>query len=372
MPCRWAAWCVLGLFLLAGCQRAGEPEAAPTPEVEARTETRERQPFTLLATGDNRGQIAPCGCEPPVGGLSRRVVYVRKRREEGPVLVVDAGDALAEDGRADPERARLILRAMAATGIEAAAVGELDLALGVAWLREEAAKAGVPYLAANLRSREGASLFPGRRIVEVGGNRVGVFAVLATDRRLPDEIVLGDPVEAARGEVRALRSEGVDLVVGLVHGPMREVHRLAREVEVDLVVPAHQGGNTDVYPSGGAWIAYAGSIGRSMLEAKIDLRGEGRLVATGFLERLRAREEELERTIEQGNARLASAPPSSARREIEERVAGAQRQIERVRTQREELRAGSSRTLESRFVHLVEKVGEDPEILEAIQRLEAR
>src|SRR5690606_4104871 len=136
MPCRWAAWCVLGLFLLAGCQRAGEPEAAPTPEVEARTETRERQPFTLLATGDNRGQIAPCGCEPPVGGLSRRVVYVRKRREEGPLLVVDAGDALAEDGRADPERARLILRAMAATGIEAAAVGELDLALGVAWLRE--------------------------------------------------------------------------------------------------------------------------------------------------------------------------------------------------------------------------------------------
>lgn len=347
----------------SACERDRSSEAVPA-------EARDRQPFTILATGDNRGKIAPCGCEPAVGGLSRRVAVVQERRAEGPVLVLDAGDALAADGRPDAERARLILKAMAATGIDAAAVGEIDLALGWEWLRDEAAKAGVPYLAANLRQESGEALFPGRKIVEVGGNRVGIFAVLTSGRRLPDGLVIEDAQKAATAEVEALRAEKVDMIVGLVHGPMREVNRIARTSDADLLIPGHQGGNTAVYQNGRAWVAYTGNEGRSLLEAKIDLRGEGKLVSTNVLENLRAREADLEKKIAAGKEKLESLSPSPLREEVESLVTRFTSEIERVRKERELVGEDGGRTIRSRFLMLGAEVGEDAAFLEEVHRLE--
>jgi len=368
---------ILLLLMAFGCKEREREEPPAPAEAEPAEATdgapQERQPFTLVATGDVRGEIEPCGCEPPTGGLARRVAYVQKRRAEGPVLVVDAGDALAESVRkTDPDRARLILDAMAATGVAAAGVGELDLALGVEWLKEAATKAGVPYLAANLVDGAGEALFPGRKIVEVGANRIGLFAVLTSGRSLPEGVSLRDAVEAAAAEVRALREAGVDLVVGLVHGPVNEVDRVARGSGADVVVPAHMGGNTEVYQTrGGTWVTYTGHEGRTLLEARFDLRGEGKLVAENVVERLESRKRELEGKISVGKQQLETLTNPAMREEVRELVERFERDLERVREDEEEL-GTPGRKFRSRFVHLNGKDGEDPTFLEEVRKLASR
>ena len=47
-------------------------------------------------------------------------------------------------------KAALILAAHKRMGVDAMAVGDLDLKLGVQWLKEQAAEAGTPFLSANL------------------------------------------------------------------------------------------------------------------------------------------------------------------------------------------------------------------------------
>lgn len=371
---------VTSLSLLAlGCT---EREAAkPAPKEAARQASAAslepsadaRVPFTLLATGDNRGEFAPCGCEPPAGGLARRVAAVRSLRSAGPALVVDAGDALFFGRRhADPEQARLILEGMRATGVVAAAVGEGDLALGLPWLQEEAARAEVPYLSANLRDASGAAPFPGRRLVEVGGNRVGFFSVLTSARRLPEGLTLADPLEAATAEIAALREEGAELVVGLVHGPKREMNRLAQKVDVDLVIPAHQGGNTWPYPRGEAWVAYTGYQGRNLLEVSVDLRGEGTLVNADALDEIAARREELEKKLAIGEKQLASVRLPAQRAEIEGLMSDFSRELERLAREVELIGEDRGRNFRTRFINLDGALGEEPSFAEKIAKLEGR
>jgi hypothetical protein len=111
---------------------------------------------------------------------------VEAARRDAPALLVDAGDALfhapalaAGEAPAGEARARLVLSAMGRMGYAALAVGERDLALGPAWLAREAAAAGVPLLSANLAAPDGTHPFPGTRLVEAGGERVGLLAVAA-------------------------------------------------------------------------------------------------------------------------------------------------------------------------------------------------
>jgi 2',3'-cyclic-nucleotide 2'-phosphodiesterase (5'-nucleotidase family) len=373
---------ILLFLLVLGCKER-EQEAPPAAEakpaaVESKAEAADgapgdRQPFTLLATGDVRGEIEPCGCEPPTGGLARRVAHVQKIRAAGPVLVVDAGDALAESVRkADPDRARLILDAMAATGVAAATVGETDLAFGVDWLKKAAAETGVPYLAANLVDVAGEPVFPGRKVVEVGGNRIGLFAVLTSGRNLPEGLSVRDAVEAASAEVAALRNEGVDLVVGLVHGPVHEVDRVARGSGADVIVPAHMGGNTEVYQThGGTWVTYTGHEGRTLLSARFDLRGEGKLVAENVLERLASRRRELEAKIAAGKQQLATLADPAMREEVRGLVERFERELEVVGEDEAQL-GTPGRRFRSRFVHLDGKDGEDPAFLEDVRKLANR
>src|SRR4051812_7282059 len=98
----------------------------PAPSMAADT-----PPLTVLFTGDNAGEVAPCGCKHvPAGGLARRKTLIESARKEGPVLVLDAGNALFQrpgvlDGAIE-HRARFVLKAMGEVETAAMAVGVRD------------------------------------------------------------------------------------------------------------------------------------------------------------------------------------------------------------------------------------------------------
>lgn len=99
--------------------------------------------LTILFTGEAHAALLPCDCPlQPLGGVARRATLIKRYRERGPVLLVDAGGWAAggiydEDSDGDPERDRLrtelMAKAMAAMKYDHIAWGVDDRR----WLNKE-------------------------------------------------------------------------------------------------------------------------------------------------------------------------------------------------------------------------------------------
>lgn len=287
---------------------------------------------------------------------------MQQLRSEGELLVLDGGDSLfPKRGARDPEKALLILRAMAATGVMAAAVGESDLALGVDWLVRASKESGVPYLSSNLKGEEGALPFEGGKILEVAGNRIGIFSVLESRGPLPAGWTLADPVETARQEVERLRGQKVDLILVLAHGPASTANRLAGIAGIDLVLPSHEGASTKPYRMAESWVVNLGAEGKSLLRLDMDLRGSGPIVSTWYRKQLETRKGKAQESLR----RVREGGPKDGR---EEAVARLERELAGV--ERQEALLGTGRPFDSRVLTLDEGMEEDPIFLEEIRKLQ--
>jgi 2',3'-cyclic-nucleotide 2'-phosphodiesterase (5'-nucleotidase family) len=177
--------------------------------VEARSEPRR---LVLLFTGDNRGEIAPCGCkEEPQGGLARRKTALEAERARGlPTVLLDAGNALFREPTPQQaplaqQKAELVLEQMEAQGTVAMAVGTRDLSQGLAYLQKatRARSKKLKLLSANLVDKAGKAPFAPSMVVEAGGLKVGVVGVSAEGTPAGEPGLTGRPPrEAALAEAR--------------------------------------------------------------------------------------------------------------------------------------------------------------------------
>jgi hypothetical protein len=278
---------LIGLLLASACSRSSPqraPDAVPAPldaAPVARAAPDAAPPHTytgkhlaVLYTTSVLGEYDAI----PLGGLARRATLAAAARATADGLVhLDAGDTLwprlvpcglgtcpagitAEPILAAPKpkppdreelqrRGKLLLAGLARAGVQAMAPGETDLALGPAWLKSEARKAGLALLAANVSER--GKPWPADRLLDAGVP-VGVFGLLTLG---PEELAaagkegltIGDPVKAAAAAVTSLRARGARVVIGLWHlaGGSEEARRIAREAPVDLAILGHGGETLD-------------------------------------------------------------------------------------------------------------------------------
>ncbi len=110
-----------------------------------------------------------------MGGLPRRATFItQEKAEETDTLILDSGNLVANKPLAEPSlepaeaKARLILKAMDRKGYAAAAIGEMDLYLGLDLLRSLSDMTKVSFLSANLTDQKGKTLFEPHRLLEVG------------------------------------------------------------------------------------------------------------------------------------------------------------------------------------------------------------
>lgn len=332
--------------------------------------------LTLLVTGDNRGEIAPCGCAHlPAGGLARRKAVVEQSRARGPVLLLDAGNALfkgTDSDEASKARARLILETMGELRTAAMTVGPRDLSAGPGFLKSTARKANVKVLSANL-TLNGKKLFEPSIVLTEGGKRVGVVGVGPAFPSLEHHpgLVGAPPVPAAVAEARKLEGK-VDVVIVLAAVPLEDALQLAKEAgeSVDLIFQSSDSRRPTVprrdYSS---YLITTGERGRLVASVELDLTGEGPLVDAAELSRAEQTLALLEHQLAEARQRMAAAKAPAHQQHYQESLKGFEERKAQTLARLEELRHRTDRSLLLSTTVLGPGVSGDPELEARVEKL---
>lgn len=264
-------------------------------------------------------------------------------------------------------------------GIDAWTPGEGDLALGLAAVRDTAARHGVPVVAANLRC-QGQAPFPAGRVAERGGVRVG-FVGLIDPELLGKDGVGGCVAEPALPALeQAVAALGpVDALVVLSHQEGSADAELAPALpQGALVVNGHGGLSHDAALGVGPGLVQlaAGSRGKALGLAEITFAAGGQgfqgQASEGDQKRLVRFEERLAKA-KQDLAAGAMDPTAQAR--AERQIAFYEREITtlQARVQAAAAAAGAARhEVAVRLVDLGKELPEHPGTLALVEATKAR
>jgi 5'-nucleotidase len=179
--------------------------------------------------------------------LARRATAIKQERtnNKGIVLVLDAGNTLAGQWLAQETQGRVMIEAMNAMAYDAMTLGQVDFQLGLEQLKQRAAEAKFPFLAANLvNTADRLPLFKATTIIERQGAKIGLIGLSEPEAvQVPgvrEKATALNTVETARRYVGELRPQ-VDLLVVLSHLGIDQDKALAQQVPgIDIII----GGNT--------------------------------------------------------------------------------------------------------------------------------
>jgi hypothetical protein len=175
----------------------------------------------------------------------------------------------------------VIARIFKQIGVDAVNVGELDLVLGVNYLKDLEKKYDFPLVSANLVNDKGEPIFKRYVITKVNDKNIGIFGVIGDTSEMTakvseitkNTVKVQDPLEAAASVIKELTGK-VDYVIALAHQGTNRDWVLARRVKgINLIVGAHDRQKTkEPYDADGTLIVQAGEKGQyqGLLEVTMD------------------------------------------------------------------------------------------------------
>lgn len=236
--------------------------------------------LAIFHTNDLHGRV-------DVEGVHQGLAYLAKeiRRQRGlyrSSLTLDAGDII----HGTPMEQRIgpapVLKAMDAIRYDAATAGNHEFDFGPENFRTGARLVRFPFLSANVRDKDGDPWGPLQPsiILERASRRIAIFGLTTTatpDIQWPrtiDGIRFTDPYEAAREQVKALRSKA-DILICLSHLGYAEDRKLAHEAPgIDLIVGGHSHTRLDKATiENGIPIVQTGAHGKAL--GRIEVRFDG-------------------------------------------------------------------------------------------------
>lgn len=169
-------------------------------------------------------------------------------------MFVDSGDLFNEDEeipesvmKAARLKANTIVQIYNRIGVDAVNIGELDLLLGLDFLKELAKKQNFPLISANLIDNKGIPIFKRYIIKKVNGKNVGIFGIIGDTSEMAAKVKentngaanVQDPLKAAESIVKELAGK-VDYMIALTHQGTNRDWVIARRVPgIDLIVGGH-------------------------------------------------------------------------------------------------------------------------------------
>jgi hypothetical protein len=203
----------------------------------------------LVITGRLEGYIEPCGCaglDRMKGGIGRRHTFIEELRTQGwPVVCLDVGGISKGFGRQAELKFQTMVEAFKRMGYNAIGLGSTDLRLPGAELLSVAKGVGTqqsPFLAANVGLFTfDPPMIDAYRVVEAGGLRIGITAVLGTQeqRRVQNgDVLKEDPGKSLTALLPKLKREADYLVLLAYAGTQESIALGRRFPEFQMVVTA--------------------------------------------------------------------------------------------------------------------------------------
>nr|AGF93428.1 5'-nucleotidase domain-containing protein [uncultured organism] len=200
--------------------------------------------FSILHTNDTHGRVE----EGDYAGMGFAKVstLVNDYREDGEVLLLDAGDTFHGQNIVNLSEGESIVKILNHMGYDALTVGNHDFNFGQDRLKELNEMTDFPILGANLEPQ----LVDDYVIKEIDGFRVGIFGLATPETaykahpKLMEGLEFIDPVETSKKMVEELQGK-TDMIIALSHLGMSEGSDytsidVAEEVEgIDLIVDGH-------------------------------------------------------------------------------------------------------------------------------------
>lgn len=172
--------------------------------------------------------------------------FRRELEKDDQAIILCAGDFFGESGILEMLRGKFLGRMMMKMDYIAVAVGEKELNYQGRAIRDIHSE-GLPVICANLFSG-GVRLFPPYRIVERGGNRIGIMALLDSELPPASDMVLEPPLKTGNAIAEELRGRGCNIVILLAHMNREKISELALSIEgVDLIIRGHAEKRSLVY-----------------------------------------------------------------------------------------------------------------------------
>ncbi len=238
----------------ANVPKKGKHDDAPFDPIKVHGKFFEGWPkpkLALVITGRQDGYLEPCGCaglDRMKGGLMRRHTFLQqlRRDRDWPVVAVDVGGLIKGFGRQAELKFQTTFTAMQKMSYDAIGFGEGELRLPTGELVSVAAGVGgkpSPFVSANVGLFGFASgLTATKRILEAGGRKIGVTAVLGAKYQKEihnADIEMSPPETAVQKVLPDFKKEGCDLLILLAHATVEESVELAKKFpEFDVVVTA--------------------------------------------------------------------------------------------------------------------------------------
>lgn len=186
--------------------------------------------LTILHTNDIHTHIDPFSENDPMyagqGGLARMSALINRiRREEGNVLLLDAGDMFQGTPYFNYYKGELILKVMSKMGYDASTLGNHEFDNGLEGIDNHVDYANFPIVNSNYDFSNTILLdrFPEYVIFRKNGIKVGIYGLGIelnglVSKKNYKETIYNDPVKVALQQEEFLKKEkGCDLVICLSH-----------------------------------------------------------------------------------------------------------------------------------------------------------
>jgi 2',3'-cyclic-nucleotide 2'-phosphodiesterase (5'-nucleotidase family) len=179
------------------------------------------------------------------GGFARLAALVKAERAKGGhVVVAHAGDTLSPSLMSGLDRGAHIITLSNMVGLDIFVPGNHEFDFGKATFLQRMAEAKFPLYAANLRGPQGQALpgFKDHAIVTFDGVRIGLTGATYDDSArasTPEDLQFLPTVATSKEQAEALRREGADFVVSVVHADRRQDYALFATRTIDLLLTGH-------------------------------------------------------------------------------------------------------------------------------------
>ena len=217
--------------------------------------------LTILHTNDVHSHIDPFPADDPrnanMGGVSRRAALIESIRKENPnVLLLDAGDIFQGTPYFNYYGGELEFKLMSMMQYDLSTIGNHDFDNGIQGLYAQMPHAKFEFVSANYDFKNTVmdGLVKPFKIFNKNGIKVGVFGIGIelnglVDKKMYQETVYNDPVEATQDMVRILKKEQqCDIVICLSHlgysykndpNKISDLKLAELTTDIDLIIGGH-------------------------------------------------------------------------------------------------------------------------------------